>query len=179
MMPGGEMGRGGKRDGTGPKPILGEDAFLCRIAIGFEFERRWRNLAIWQARVRERSSIPGSGLEEDLATLNGVHPLMVRKIDGKPVRQIIADLAQTPDGQWPGATSDIIVDGAHAIRDRIKNLAAGHRSRGTFSPPVRPQGFRDRLMAKVAAWATRKYGERITPRFVRGCVEDYRRISKH
>jgi hypothetical protein len=172
------MGRGGKRAGTGPKPILGEDAFLCRIAIGAEFERRWRNLSIWQARVRQRNNRPDAGLEEDLATLNRVHPLWVRKIDGKPVRQIIVDLAQTPDEQWPDATPDFIVDGAHAMRDRIKNLAAGHRSRGTFSSPVRPQGFRDRLTAKVAAWATRRYGERITPRFVRGCIEEYRHLPK-
>lgn len=173
------MGRGGKRAGTGPKAILGEDAFFCRIAIGTEFERRWRNLSLWQARARQRSAAQGAELAEDLAKVNSIHPLLIRKYDGKQVRQIVIELAQTPDHQWPDSTPDFIVEAAHASRNRAVNITNVHMSERSHRQAVRPQGFRDRLIAKVAAWATRKYGERITPRFVRGCIEDYRRFLKN
>lgn len=173
------MGRGGKRAGTGPKPVLGEDAFLCRMAIGIEFERRWRNLSIWRSRARQPSAGLGAELENDLDTINALHPRLVRKADGKPVRQIIVELSDTPEHQWPDDLPDFIIEGAYALLNRRENISAGQRSRGTHEQPVRPQGSRNRLIAKVAAWATRRYRARITPRFVRACIEDYRRFLKN
>lgn len=156
------MPRGGKRPGAGRNHKLD----LCeRIWIATEYIERWNALAQKQASERIDARYARWEVADDLATMNEVPP-------GEP-RRLMCELADREPDTWPDDVSDIVRDGAEALRNRKTNLA---KKRPVESVRT-PQGARERIEAEVAVVASERYGISITSDYVRRCIEEHRGLD--
>ena len=174
------MARGGKRAGAGRKPLLhddGEEPIDRKLRIGAEFDNRWQKLAEQQARDRLCKRFADREIESDLNFVKAVSPRLIRKSDGKSVRQLVCEWAELADDQVPADLPDFVLDAVHGLRDRRKNLLSAERWECVERSRT-PQGHRKRLEEEVATWAREHYSVQINAGYVRDCVEAYRAWNK-
>ena len=152
-------GHGGQRAGAGRKALLG---FEERILIATAFEQQATEAAKAKADAQLRAADPSIEEIEDLH----------RRIQDVPVedRQKRAQ-KKTPLGEGNSTLDDLVGD------LRLWVEGEGSRKGGRLIPaPRRIYAQRKAVLEAVAAEATERFGLPISPRFVEGCVEEYRRF---
>jgi hypothetical protein len=171
------MARGGKRTGAGRHSILDPDPeqnFWKRLTIASAYEKRIKRIAICQAKNRLFNNSRGLEVENDLDSFNKIPLKMLRKSDNKNYREIALEFIYRPCDDIPKKLPSLIEEAIFDMRNRIKNLAGTKR----LESIRRPQGVRKKLLVKVSAWASRRYGVLVKPGYVEDCVEEYRAFLK-